>query len=85
MDINYIFIRFLEKIGLARNVIMPKHIRAAKRKQEIQPTKLDRMPIDSSHTVEALARRSNTVKNHIENNISRGDLSMHQTPTETQV
>ena len=85
VDMNYIFIRFLEKIGLARNVIMPKHVRAAKRKQEIQATKLNRMPIDSPHSVESLARRSNTVTSHIESNISRGDMPMHQTPTETQV
>ncbi|MBC19991.1 MAG: acyl-CoA desaturase [Planctomycetaceae bacterium] len=85
VDMNYIFIRFLEKIGLARNVIMPKHVRSARRKKEIQSTRRDRLSVDAPHSTEMRATRGNTVKNHIENSINCGELTMHQTPTETRV
>ena len=86
VDMNYIFIRFLEKIGLARNVIMPKHIRSARRKKAVQATNRDQLSIDTSHGSEARSPRTNTVKNQIENNIiNRGQLTMHQAPTETRV
>ena len=85
VDMNYIFIRGLEKIGLARNVILPKHVRSAKRKKQVQSMLIDRISPDAPHAPETLSYRNDLVTSKIENSDNCNELAMHGSETKTRV
>ena len=85
VDMNYIFIRGLEKIGLARNVILPKHVRSAKRKEQVQSMLIDRISPDATHSPETLSYRNDAVKSKIENSDNGSEMAMHGSSTKTRV
>ena len=82
---NYIFIRGLEKIGLARNVILPKHIRSAKRKKQVQSMLMDRISPDAQHASGTLSYRNDAVKSKLENSDNCTEMAMHGSSTKTRV
>ena len=66
VDMNFVMIRMLEKVGLARNVILPKHIRAARITQRRENRRGERMAVHPAATLERSPRPKGGIESKLE-------------------